>query len=179
MTMKQAIKNKIIKAYELGAGSAMEKKLMAQGLILLTEDGYELFSQEAVNGTGQKARKGDFFKVDGSGYPYPNERKWFFDHHRHLQDDDYQQIGEPLYIWRYGDEVSEELLFLLKTEKLHLNNEDSERYFEAFLWGSLLNAPRDSTLVFYSVDRDDNGKITDISFNFVAKQEFERDYQMV
>lgn len=177
--MRQAIKNKIVQAYELGAGSEMEKKLIAEGKIVVTEDGYELFSQEAVNGTGEKAIPGDFFKLDSTGYPYPNERKWFFEHHRHLQGNDYQQLGKPLFIWQYGDPVSEELLYLLKTEKLHLNNNVHDRYFEAVLSGALLNAPRNATVVFYSVDRDENGKIIDISFNFVAKKEFETDYQIL
>ncbi|MCD8022748.1 MAG: hypothetical protein LUF30_07200, partial [Lachnospiraceae bacterium] len=65
--MKKAIKNrkKYIKAWQLGENSDMEKQLIATGAIRLLPDGsYELFSQEAVNGTGEIARPGDYFKVD-------------------------------------------------------------------------------------------------------------------
>lgn len=176
--MKQAIKNKVVQAYELGSGTEMEQALIREGKIVVTDSGYELFSQEAVSGRGEKAFAGDFFKLDSTGAPYPNRRRWFLEHHQHLSGDNYLQSGEPLFVWQYGDPVSEELLYLLRTEKLHLNNNDSQRYYEAELWGTLLNAPKDATIVFYSIERDEDGTITGIDFNFVAKQEFERDYQM-
>lgn len=109
--------------------------MISQGKIRRTQGDYELFSQEAVNGAGQQAHSGDFFKVDGSGCPFPNEREWFLSHHRRLQGNYYEQLNEPLFIWQYGDPVSEELLYLLKNERLRLNSSDSKRCYEAFLWG--------------------------------------------
>ena len=42
-----------------------------------------------------------------------------------------------------------------------------------------LSAAQDATLIFYSVDRDADGTITDISFNFVAKPEFDARYTLL
>ena len=78
--MRYAVKNKgkIVNAYCLGQSSGMEQELIRLGRIRLLPDGaYELMSQEAKNGTGQRADAGDYFKVDeveGVYYPYPNSR---------------------------------------------------------------------------------------------------------
>lgn len=50
---------------------------------------------------------------------------------------------------------------------------------QSFPLGADLSAASDATLVFYSVDRDESGAITDISFNFVAKPEFEASYTVI
>lgn len=183
--MKYAVKSKkkIVKAYPLGAGHPMEAALIAEGAIRLRDDGrYELFSQEAVNGSGQIAYAGDFFKVDtidGRHYPYPNSREFFLENHTHLQGDEYEQLAKPLMIWQHGDEAPEALTWLLEQKLLTLKPEDPAHYFNAFLWGAELSAAMDATLLFYSVDRDANGAITDVSFNFVAKPEFEASYVIV
>lgn len=181
--MKQAIKSKkkIVKAYQLGAGTAMEKMLLQEGTICLRADGtYELFSQEAVNGTGEIANAGDYFKVDeinGRNYPYPNKKEWFEENHIHLQGDDYEQVNKPLFIWQSADPVSEEILYLLDTGKLVIKEDDPKHYFHAFLWGADLSAARDAIVIFYSIERDDQEHITDINFNFITKQQFESDYE--
>lgn len=180
--MRYAVKSKkkIVKAYPLGAGHPMEAMLIAEGAIRRRDDGsYELFSQEAVNGSGQIAYPGDYFKVDtveGRHYPYPNSREYFLENHVHLQGDEYEQKAKPLMIWQYGDEMPDALLWLLENKRLTLKEEDPQNYFNAFLWGSDLSAARDATLIFYSVDRDAADAITDVSFNFVAKPEFESSY---
>ena len=180
--MKYAVKTKkkIVLAYPLGAGHPMEALLIEEGAIRLLPDGsYELFSQEAVNGHGQLAQPGDYFKVDtinGRHFPYPNDREYFLSNHTHLSGDDYEQINKPLMIWQTGDEISDEIKWLLDTGRLTLNPQDPTRFFNAFLWGADLSAAADATLVFYGVDRDENGCITDISFNFVARPEFESSY---
>lgn len=177
--MKKAIKDKVLFAYELGAGSEMEQNLIASGKIRKTEDGYELFSQEAVNGKGQMACSGDFFKVDGSGYPYPNARSWFLDHHIHVEGDTYRQVGTPVHIWKHGEPMNDVVQALLDSGRLRLNDDQPQRYYEAELWGTLENAPQDAILLFYSIERDENGAVTDdTQFNFVARDEFERDYRM-
>ena len=85
--MRYAVKNKgkFVRAYELGAGSEIEKLLIEEGAICAETSGrFHLFSQEAVNGEGQLADRGDFFKVDtvdGRHYPYPNKRDWFLKNH--------------------------------------------------------------------------------------------------
>ena len=180
--MKYAVKSKkkIVKAYPLGAGHPMEAALIAEGAIRLLNDGsYELFSQEAVNGRGQIAQPGDYFKVDtidGRHFPYPNTREFFLRNHTHLQGDEYEQANKPLLIWQAGDEPTEEIRWLVDTGRLTLKQEDPAHFFNAFLWGADLSAAADATLIFYSVDRDACGAIVDISFNFVARAEFEASY---
>ena len=78
--MRYAIKKKTVKAFQLGTGTEMEKILIEEGVIIPKEDGtYELLSQEAVNGSGEIAHVGDYFKVDevnGRHFPYPNEKDY-------------------------------------------------------------------------------------------------------
>lgn len=183
--MRYAVKSKrkVVKAYPLGAGHPMEALLIEEGAIQRLPDGsYALFSQEAVNGQGQIAQAGDYFKVDtieGRHYPYPNDREFFLNNHIHLSGDEYEQINKPLMIWQFGDAFAEEVSWLVDTGRLTLKPQDPDHYFNAFLWGADLSAAADATLVFYSVDRDAAGTITDISFNFVAKPEFEASYSVM
>lgn len=183
--MKYAVKSKkkIVKAYPLGAGHPMEALLIEEGAIQRLPDGsYALFSQEAVNGQGQLAQAGDFFKVDtidGHHYPYPNSREYFLDNHIHLGGDEYEQINKPLLIWQRGDALFEEVRWLVDTGRLTLKPQDPAHFFNAFLWGADLSAADDATMVFYGVDRDENGCITDINFNFVARPEFEASYTIL
>lgn len=180
--MRYAVKNKrkIVNAYCLGGKSEMEQRLIGLGRIRLLPDGaYELMSQEAKNGVGQRAEPGDYFKVDevdGVYYPYPNSREYFLNNHTHLEGDAYEQKAVPLAIWQWGDAPCDAIEYLLKEKKMTLNQEDPERFFNAFLWGADLSAAQDSTVVFYDIFRDDNGAVTDVSFNFVVKEEFDRSY---
>ena len=180
--MKYAVKNKrkIVKAYCLGEGSEVEQLLIRQERIrLLPAGAYELMSQEAKNGGGQRAVAGDYFKVDdidGVYYPYPNSREYFLNNHIHLEGDTYEQKAVPLVIWQWGDGPCDAIEYLLEQGILTLNHEDPDRFFNAFLWGADLSAARDATVVFYDILRDADGAVTDVSFNFVAKEEFERSY---
>ena len=183
--MKYAVKSKkkIVTAYPLGANHPMEAQLVEEGAIRCLSDGrYELFSQEAVNGHGEIACAGDYFKVDtvdGRHFPYPNSREYFMANHTHLGGDEYEQANKPLLMWQTGDELLEEVRWLVDTGRLTLKPEDPSHFFNAFLWGADLSAAADATLIFYSVDRDTDGTITDASFNFVAKPEFEASYMII
>ncbi len=180
--MKYAVKNKqkIVNAYCLGEKSEMEQLLIGLGRIRLLPDGaYELMSQEAKNGIGQRAEAGDYFKVnnvDGVYYPYPNSRVYFLSNHTQLEGDTYEQKTAPLAIWQWGDAPCDAIAYLLEQGKLRLDHENRDRFFNAFLWGADLSAAQDATVVFYDIFRDASGAITDISFNFVGKEEFERNY---
>ena len=158
----------------------MEQLLIRQERIRLLPDGdYELMSQEAKNGVGQRAEAGDYFKVDdidGVYYPYPNSREYFLNNHIHLEGDTYEQKAVPLVIWQWGDGPCDAIEYLLERGILKLNYEDPDRFFNAFLWGADLSAARDATVVFYDILRDADGAVTDVSFNFVVKDEFERSY---
>ena len=163
--MRSVIKKagKIVQGYKLGEKNAVIDALIAEGKIKQKKDGsYELFSQEAVNGIGEVAYPGDYVKIDSKGYPYPNSREFFEKNHRHIAGNDYEQMPKPLEAWTAEDAM--------------LNEEVSEKYFEAPLWGSILSAAKDAVLIFYRIDRDADGKITDADFNFVARDEFERTY---
>ena len=108
-----AIKNKkkLVHAYRLGYGSAMEQLLLQEGAIRRLPDGsYELFSKEAVQGRGEHALRGDYFKVDtveGRYYPYPNTREFFESNHTLVDaaQDLYEQQPKPLQVWQKEDEM--------------------------------------------------------------------------
>ena len=176
--MKYAIKQqgKQVFAYELGAGSQLERELIHQGKIHREGERYALFSREAVNGQGQQALAGDFFKLDGDGFPYPNDREWFFANHRPVGGDVYEQLPKPLEIWEAQDGEHPLVQWLVAEGRLRLRPEEPERFFNARLWGADLSAAWDAVLVFYGVERNEAGEIVDISFNFVAREEFRKTY---
>lgn len=178
--MRYAVKlqGKRVRAWELGAGTTEEADLIRQGKIRKREDGYELFSREAVNGSGQMANRGDYFKIDSEGYPYPNGREWFLENHRHLKEDEYEQLPRPLAVWQPEDGENELIGWLTDRGRLTIRDSDPERYFNARLWGADLSAAKDAVVVFYGVDRSEAGEILDISFNFVAREEFLRTYAL-
>ena len=175
-------KGRTVKACPLGMHTEMEKALVEEGAIKCLPDGrYAIFSQEAVHGGGEVARRGDYIKVDvvdGKRYPYPNSRSYFEANHRHIRGDEYEQLPHTIKVWQAGDGPCEELDFLLSTGRLVLCPEDDAHYFNATLWEAALSAARDAALAFYAVERDGDGAITDISFNFIARRDFERDYTL-
>ena len=183
--MRYAVKNKgkIVNAYCLGQGSGMEQELIRLGRIRrLPDGGYELMSQEAKNGAGQRAEAGDYFKVDvvdGVYFPYPNSRAFFLENHTHVEGDTYAQKAVPRGIWQWGDELCDALGYLLERGKLRLDPGAPEHFFNAFLWGAELSAPRDATVVFYEILRDGSGTVTDVTFNFVVKEAFESEYTVI
>lgn len=179
MKYARKIQGKTVQAYCLGAGSAMEQELIRSGKIQRSGDTYMLFSQESVNGQGQQARIGDYFKVDGAGCPYPNQREWFRENHRHIEGDLYEQIPKALEIWMARDGENPVIRWLVEQGRLVIREEDRQRYFNAHLWGADLSAAEDAVVVFYAVQRDDAGEITDVDFNFVERREFERTYILV
>lgn len=177
--MAKVIKNtgKIVHAWELGRNTDMEIQLREEGKIVYTNNGeYELFSQEAKSGSGEKAKAGDFFKVDKAGYPYPNKQDWFLANHRHIDADSYEQLPKPMDAWEATEPVTPEIDFLINHKGLKLSPDTPEQYFGAELWGAWLTAASNAVLIFYSVTRDENGVITDADFNFVARNEFEATY---
>ncbi|MBR4914671.1 MAG: hypothetical protein IKZ42_05290 [Clostridiales bacterium] len=173
-------KNTKRQAWELGKGSDMEKKLIETGKLVARDGGiYEVFTREATEGKGQIANSGDFFKVDGEGYPSPCERSWFFANHKHVEGDWYEQVAKPLKIWRKDDPETEEIKFLIDSGALNIHSEDLNKYYSAFLWGTMETAASDAVIVLYSVDKDDSGKIDAISFNFVEADYFKANYKII
>ena len=179
----QKFVGKQVKAYELGAGSAIEAQLMADGKITFEDGVFYLRSTEVVNAgseKGQQAKPGDFFKVDGEGNPYPNEREWFLENHKAIDAEEnlYEQKPKPLEAWFYGDPETDALRFALDNGLVHLCYEDPNSYFGAQLWGEWLTAPKDAAIIFYSVTRE-NGVVTAVDFNFVIREEIEKNYRII
>lgn len=180
--MKLVIKKsgKTVQAYRLGEEHEILDRLMEEGKIKqIDEEHYEVFSREAVNGTGEIAKKGDFVKIDSAGFPYPNGVDFFLKNHVHRSGDDYEQLPKPLSAWTSSDKMCEAVEFLQKEKGLVIDEANAEKYFSAPLWGSILSAKKDAVIVFYRIDRDENGIITDADFNFVEQTEFEKTYRIV
>lgn len=181
--MFKVIKNKgkEVTAYCLGEKEdSVVKKLREEGKIVEQNSGvFEIFSRESVNGKGQIAYTGDFVKIDSSGYPYPNERQYFLNNHKYLSENKYEQIPKPLDAWNLDEDMCDEVEFLKCEKGLTIDETDEEKCFTAPLWGSILSAPKDAVIVFYEINREENGEIKDIEFNFVQRDEFEKIYSLV
>ncbi len=169
-----------VRAWELGAGSEMEKEMIRRGKIVAHSDGtYGLVTLETPEGKGQTACAGDFFKVDDRGFPCPNKREFFLRNHQHLEDDWYIQSAHPLKIWRLGDPECEEIRFLLDNGLLAIHPEDQKHCFSASLWGTTEAAAADAVIVFYCVTRDSEDRISAIDFNFVDAGYFSTHYRLI
>lgn len=181
--MKKAIKKsgKTVKAYRLGDKNPVTEKLAAEGKIVkIDENTFELFSQEAVNGHGQIAKKGDWYKIDSTGAPYPNSKEFFEVNYKHIQGDEYEQIPKPVDTWNLErDGMCPEIKFLIANKKLIIDESSIEKYFSAKLWGTLLSARRDTIIVFYNIEKDNYNNIVDIDFNFVENAEFYKTYDLL
>lgn len=164
-------------AYRLGTNTEEEIKLVQQGKIKRLVNGkYELLSQEAINGRGQIAEKGDYFKVDSRGFPYPIKRDVFEKKYQRNSENCYQGKSEVLLAWMASDEMSDEIAYLIQHKGLVLKPDDPDRFFNAPLWGSDLSAAVDAVLIFYEIKYNSKGEIEDVDFNFVERKEFERNY---
>ena len=171
---------KIVKAYRVSSDSEMIASLIAEGKMkYLGNAAYEVFSREAKGEKGQLCHEGDYIKLDSEGYPYPNTEAFFIKNHVHLTGDEYEQIPRVLSAWDCNEPECEEIRFLKEEKGLVIDEANEEAYYTAPLWGTILHAPKDAILVFYQIDRDEKGKLTDISFNFVVRPEFEKTYVYV
>lgn len=182
--MYKVIKNKgkIVEAYQLGSDNPVIKALMDEGKICDIGNGrYEIHSQEAVAGNsgGEKAKTGDWIKVDSKGYPYPNEKEYFEANHRHIEGDTFEQLPKPLSAWDAKLEVCSEIAFLVEKKGLIIDETSSDRRYMAELWGTTEVAAEDAMIVFYSVSYDMAGNITDCDWNFVERSEFDRTYSVI
>ena len=179
--MRQAIKTatKVI-AYRLGDNSEKEQELIAEGKIRkLSETEYEIFSTESKNAAGEMAAKGDYFKIDSSGNPYPNAKEWFEKSHNFVDGNIYNQIVKPIGVWSFTEGMIPEIDFIIRTGKLLVNEADDDKYFTAELWGAVLSASKDSLILIRGVETNDAGDLTNVSFDFITKDEFEKTYQYV
>lgn len=167
-------------AFRVGDSDPVKEELIRKGWVKEKEDGsLELFSQEAAEGPGELAGPGDYIKIDSSGRPYPNKGEYFEARHRHIGGNYYEKLPVEYEAWTAGDEIGPEMRFLTERKGLILDEDCPEKYFRAPLWGSVLCAAQDAVLVFYKIERDEDGKIRDIDFNFVARDEFDKTYEFL
>lgn len=178
--MKKAKKKPaVVQAYRLGEDHEVLESLAEQGKIKIREDGkFEVFSQEAKDDIGEIAHEGDYIKFDSSGAPYPNNAQYFEKNHRHLTGEYYEQRSDAVYIWTYKDPMCPEVQYLIDHKQLTLHEDDPKKYFQAPLWGTRLSAAKEAVLVFYRIEKDAQGNITDVQFNFVAGDEFRKTYEI-
>lgn len=165
-------------AFRVEENDPIKNELIRKGWIKENEDGrLEVFSREASEGSGELASPGDYIKIDSSGRPYPNKREYFETKHRHIGGNYYKKLPVEYEAWAAGDEIGPEMQFLIEKKGLILDADCQEKYFRAPIWGSVLCAAKDAVLVFYKIERDEDGKIRDIDFNFVARDEFDKTYE--
>lgn len=178
--MKKAIKKrgKIVQVYHLGDGKhPVIKELISEGKIkAVCESEYELFSQEAVNGTGQRASSDYYCRVDSSGSPYPISPEFIANNFQHIEGDDYEQIPTPVDVWTINDEICPEIEYIIKNKGLIIDATCDDKCFSAPLWGTILSANKDAYIVIYEIRKNDEDEITAVDFSFVEKNEFEKTY---
>lgn len=174
--MAKVIKNvgQKIWAYKLGNNSDMEIRMINEGKIAyIGNDMYKIFSKQSSD-KSQTAKRGDFFKVDSFGYPYPTEHAYFLATHRRIDGDCYEQLPKSMDSWESTEAITAEVQFLIDHKGLKLSPEAPYRYFE--VQGSRLTATANSVLIFTSIIRDENGIIIDADFTLVARKGFEAAY---
>lgn len=166
-----------VSAYRLGDKSEMLDKLfMEKKIRKISNNTFEIFSQEAINGRGEIAHIGDYVKIDNAGFPYPNEKTFFSENHYEAGENEYIQIPHPLDAWTVDEPMCAEIEFLINHKGLIISEDNPDEYFSAPLWGTTLSAPRSSVIIFYSIFRNSESVIIDIDYNFVKRDEFEKTY---
>lgn len=165
-------------AFRLGEYHPLEKELIRAGKIRQTGEGcYEVFSQEARDGEGEQARAGDYIRIDSQGFPYPNAPEYFENNCEKIGENLYQPLGRPVQVWFSHEPICDFVDFLIREKRLFLDFANESQYFRAVLWGAPLSAPKDAALVAYAVHRNPDGRIIDVEFNFVARDELDRTYE--
>mgnify|MGYP006883277024 FL=1 len=176
--MKKVKKTNVyVKAFELGAGTDLEKDLITSGQIIKHKDYYEVYSTETTT-SGEVAKVGDFVKIDNANNPYPNARERFLKHHRHLDGYKYEQFPVILCSWQYGDEDDEVIRYLLETGKLLINPNSEKYFYQADLWGTTLKAKKNDIILIYDVKRDGD-LIENVDFNLIDRDEFDQTYEYI
>ena len=75
--------------------------------------------------------------------------------------------------------MCDEIAFLMEEKGLVIDRQSRDRYFSAPLWGTTLYAARDAVIIFYSITRDQMGRIIDADFNFVERGVFGKTYERI
>lgn len=183
--MIKVMKNhgKTVSAYCLGENSEEMLQLIKERKVIpLPDNRFEVKSSETISNKsahGEIAKAGDFIKVDSIGNPYPNCAEWFYQNHRHIAGNEYEQIPKKLNAWTINEKMCREVEFLIQKKGLVINEKDRLNYFSAPLWGTIETAARDAVVVFYGITYTESGEIVDADFNFVKRTEFDKTYHII
>lgn len=179
------VKKKDIKiiAYSLSnTDEAILKQLIEEKKIVPLKDGtFEVFSQEVIRANslhGEIATKDDYIKVDSTRLPYPVSHDYFINHYQHIKDNEYKPKEVVILAWDMTQEMEEEILFLKEKKGLIIDEDNFEQYYQAPLYGTIEAADKDSKILLYSVEKE-NDEIVDISFNFITNKAFEETYEIL
>ncbi|WP_288339211.1 hypothetical protein [uncultured Allobaculum sp.] len=169
-------------AYPLDEHHPKIRQLLEEKKLIQLPDGsFEVFSQETKGQAhGQHASAGDYIKIDGAGYPYPNTRDFFLAHHiPAAREDTFFQKPETRQAWQVGEPSNDLIEYLVKHGKLEIHPEDEDHYFQAQLWGTLETAAKDALVVIYEAERSEKQEILSVTFNLLTREEFEKTYREV
>ena len=77
------------------------------------------------------------------------------------------------------DEMSKEMIEFLRTRKGVMYDPDFDsKFLSATIAGLFKQASRDAIIVFYKIEHDKNGKITDVDFDFYEKEDFSKNFEL-
>ena len=173
-------KPNVFSAWRLGDNTEAEQQMINEGKIIVHEDRFELFSQETKGkSTGETAYAGDYFKIDSSGYPYPNGRERFERVNICVGENLYREKPATYQTWEVADGMCPEIAYLVEKGLLRIDEDNEEAYFNATLWGADLSAAKNAHIVVYSVEYREDGEVEKIDFNLVADQQFRETYDFV
>lgn len=176
--MKKVKKTNVwVKAFELGCENSLEQKYIDNGKIVKHNEYYEVHSTETT-GEGEIAQRGDYVKIDQADNPYPNKREIFLKHHKHIDENKYEQFPQILWSWQYGDTEDDVIDYLLCNGRLKINPESEDCFYQAQLWGTTLSAKKNDIILIYDVQRD-RDTIINVDFNLIDKQEFDKTYEYI
>ena len=163
-------------AYVLGENSAEETRMMQEGKIILTDEGYELFSRETIKDHhGEKAAAGDYFKIDEGDFPYPNRKEFFESKNNHIEGDLYEEKPVTYECWTKDMEMNDIIRFILERKLLEMD----EKGYSAHIWGTTLHTGSGGVVVIYGTKEDEDGNLTDVDFNLVGEDVFPNIYHFI
>jgi hypothetical protein len=169
-----------VQACRLGEPSPLLDQLIREEKVVPAGPGeYQVFSVETDGLRGETAYDGDYVKVDAKGGVYPNKEDFFLQKHSRIGENTYMQKDQRLPAWDAQEPMCDEIAFLMEEKGLVIDRQSRYRYFSAPLWGTTLYAARDAVIIFYSITRDQMGRIIDADFNFVERGVFGKTYERI
>lgn len=171
------------KAYRLGESNPELDAFFEAGLLKDCGDGYyEIVTLEVLaagSGKGEVAHAGDWLRVGVKGELFPNTDEYFRANMVEIGKDTYKQLPIRRKAWTADCEMCPEVEFLIKNKGLVLDWDNPDRFFSAPLWGTVEAAAKDAFLVFYELEYDNDGNVTEAYFNFVDNEAFEQTYEII